>query len=57
MWVKFKINSGLGTVNKKVVIFLKVVKLSWNFRLIIPVVFWLLLPQGQDTESKAVLWT
>lgn len=55
MWVKFKINFGFETGNKKMIIFLKVVKLSWNFTLIIPVAFWLLLPQGQDTESKAML--
>lgn len=48
---------GLEAVDIKIIMFLKVVKLSWHFRLIIPVVFWLLLPQDQDTESKARLWT
>lgn len=62
MKVKFKINFGLEAASVNVFIFLSfffllLVKLLLNFKWDIPVIFWLLLPQGQDIESKSMLWT
>lgn len=56
-WQMEKDNFGLEAVNRKIISVWKVIQLSWNFRLMLCVVFWLLLPQGRDVKARAMLWT